>query len=401
MSAEPAKKAKPALPKISLPALPIDEKMAKKLRAWWNGVEYVENSEEENQENADENVKTQDNTDESNNSDAIASEDSETISENIEEKLPEKEIKEEVKPAPIKEEKKKNNIDEKPKAKQVQKEENVHGVLNLTKDLMLADDEDDLEEHGFDCDQITLYAAQSIFKNGRTTPADDLFDCKILQDINMQENKQLALFGGEGGARACSIIKDFNVCIDSYYDNSFLRICSDEFLQEQNYKIKSNYASFDFIGNVSDVPRNKYDYAVLMYRGSSYECSENHIFATHRLLKSGGIAVWFDFFAPETIHGNGEGGRSFLSEEEIIRIFGVADFQISKKDDFGALFLNTYFSIQKNLQQDFEESQAFLRQHGGVKAANTALSLLIMWKARVEAVKKGNLLVKRYIVAKP
>lgn len=318
--------------KIALPFPPKFDNLGKKFHAWWNGVDFKEENNEE-----------------------------------ILELSPETEVAPE------------NNAQDTQEKEKPALEIVEPGKKNLNNN------------------EIILHSDYLLWGQGRITPLNDYFDTEILKSMQLEKGKKLSVFGGEAGNLAKIALDNYDVKIDLFEQNSFLKDVCEKNLANHS-KVK-NFSCKAFDGTPGNLPKNKADKLLIMMRGFNMANIESHFFAASRHLKPNGIGFWVDFFAPDDQIDLSKlsqpEGRSFATIEEIMPILAAAGLEIIEEEDVGANFLNGFVANQNKLKENWENIQAEFIKIGGANGANHALQNLMGWRNRADALKIGKLALKK------
>ena len=247
-----------------------------------------------------------------------------------------------------------------------------------------------------------LAATNLLWGNGRTSPLDEAFDDKLIDQIDWSKNSKISIFGGESGARLKKIITNQEVKITNYESNAFLKQKCLEFVKSE--KRAKSVICEDFNGSPAKLPKNKADRLLIFLRGTSAEGAQAHIFSAARNLKPNGIGYWFDFFIPEGVQigdkYSAPEGREFINVAELNETMDAAGLKIIADEDIGADFLNGFNKNQHKIKEDWENFQAQLIKDGGIIAANFALNQIMGWRARSDALKIGQLSLRKIVFCK-
>ncbi|MBN8646985.1 MAG: hypothetical protein J0L55_03450 [Caulobacterales bacterium] len=253
-----------------------------------------------------------------------------------------------------------------------------------------------------DKNEAILAATNLLWGNGRTSPLNDSIDDKLIGEIDLSKNHRVSVFGAESGARLKKIINHQEVKVTNYESNAFLKQKCLEFVNSE--KRAKSVSCEDFNGSPAKLPKNKADRLLIFLRGTSAEGAQAHVFSAARNLKPNGIGYWFDFFVPQNIQigdkYSAPEGREFISVEELSETMDAAGLKIIADEDIGADFLNGFNKNQHKIKEDWENFQAQLIKDGGIVAANFALTQIMGWRARSDALKIGQLSLRKIVFCK-
>ncbi len=253
-----------------------------------------------------------------------------------------------------------------------------------------------------DKNQAILAATNLLWGNGRTSPISDSLDDNLIDGIDLSKNNKVSIFGGESGARIKMIITHQDVKVTNYESNAFLKQKCLEFVKSE--KRAKSVICEDFNGSPAKLPKNKADRLLIFLRGTNAEAAQAHIFSAARNLKPNGIGYWFDFFIPENVEigdkYSAPEGREFINVAELSETMEAAGLKIIADEDIGAGFLNGFNKNQNKIKDDWENFQAQLIKDGGIIAANFALTQIMGWRARADALKIGQLSLRKIVFCK-
>lgn len=321
-----------AVPKLDNPKL---QAVSSKLRAWWNG--------EEN---------------------SVPIEDAEGVPTAANEQ-PE-ESQEEPKVAPVSEVTKKDN-----------KKDNAAKQAELIKYSVL----------------------EKLFGEGRAAPADGEVDKSIIDGMpftHADKKQKLYLFGVEPCAAIFGWLNRYELEIEAYENNPVVLQRAKDYLSKKGMGSKIKFHSYD--KSPKSLPKNKASQLLIYAQATSFEAMEGIAFSLARILKPGGEAILFDYFAKDgetEIATDKQHGRSFMYESDIAPLMDAAGIVIVEQEDIGAHLLNSYRQRRTKTIESWDTIQADLIKLGGIEVANQALEATAAWQKRIEAIKKGKIIVKK------
>jgi hypothetical protein len=249
-------------------------------------------------------------------------------------------------------------------------------------------------------DEVHARASAALWADGRTYPCTPALETRIILDAGGAKASRIALFGGGVGGMARVMGEKTTAKIENYEDDAFVRSLAEENLKASKQAKRFGFHSFDW--RPSSLPKNKVDAAVMMFKGGQEGRIEAAAFCVERILRPGAHAVWFDFFArrdDETLDAcRGHESRTFGTEDEAIITFSAAGLSVVSDQDMSGEYLDCFEIGWRDLSKNLSLRQAALIKQGGHHAGTSALQNLVCWKARIEAVRSGKLVVRSYLL---
>ena len=248
--------------------------------------------------------------------------------------------------------------------------------------------------------ELVKYAVlEKLFGEGRAAPADGEVDKSIIEGMPFtyaDKKQKLYLFGAEPCAAIFGWLNRYELEIEAYEANPVILQRAKDFLSKKGIGSKIKFHSYD--KSPKSLPKNKASQLLIYAQATSFEAMESIAFSLARILKPGGEAILFDYFAKDgesEIANDKQYGRSFMYESDIAPLMDAAGVVIAEQEDIGAHLLNSYRQRRIKTIESWDAIQADLIKLGGIEVANQALEATAAWNKRIEAIKKGKMVVKK------
>ncbi len=248
-------------------------------------------------------------------------------------------------------------------------------------------------------DLVKYSVLEKLFGEGRAAPADGEVDKSIIEGMPFtyaEKKQKLYLFGTEPCAAIFGWLNRYELEIEAYEANPVVLQRAKDFLSKKGMGSKIKFHSYD--KSPKSLPKNKAAQLLIYAQATSFEAMEAIAFSLARILKPGGEAILFDYFAKDgesEIANDAQFGRSFMYESDIAPLMDAAGVVIVEQEDIGAHLLNSYRQRRIKTIESWEAIQADLIKLGGIEVANQALEATAAWSKRIEAIKKGKMVVKK------
>lgn len=240
---------------------------------------------------------------------------------------------------------------------------------------------------------------EKLFGEGRAAPADGEVDKSIIEGMpftRSEKKQKLYLFGVEPCAAIFGWLNRYELEIEAYEANPVISQRTKDYLSKKGQGSKIKIHSYD--KSPKSLPKNKASQLLIYAQATSFEAMEKIAFSLARILKPGGEAILFDYFAKDgetEIANDNQQGRSFMYESDIASLMDAAGIIITDQEDIGAHLLNSYRQRRVKTIESWDAIQADLIKLGGIEVANQALEATSAWNKRIEAIKKGKIIVKK------
>jgi hypothetical protein len=242
----------------------------------------------------------------------------------------------------------------------------------------------------------------AIWGAGRTYPSHTDLETMLFDQMLGEKASRIALFDGGVGASAQLFAELSAAKIDAFDDNAQRRKLFEDALK--SHKQAKRFAVHAFDWQPGSLPKNKVDAALFMFAGADTGRLEVAAFGAERILRPGGRVIWFDFFAREDDASldpyRGFEQRAFQREDEAIIAFSAAGLDVTADDDWTARYLTACETAWNDLQEHLSLRQAKLIKTGGMSAGTAAIADLMTWKARMQALRSGQLYIRRILATK-
>lgn len=242
--------------------------------------------------------------------------------------------------------------------------------------------------------QAYIAACEILWGVGRLSPTTNELDEFLISQLLEEKRNNIAVFGNDLGARARIAALNFQKTTSFEKGRDFKKHIEGSLRELKNCKFQT------YDDKPGSVPKNNADALFMAFCGTKIKDVESHIFAAERILKPNGKGIWLDFvkfhdgFNIAQCAGNE--GREFIQESEIKGVFDAAGLKRTDETDHSKEFLKAYELVTGFLNDDWDSIQSKLMEWGGINAANIALEQVLVWRARASALKSGHLALKKY-----
>jgi hypothetical protein len=253
-----------------------------------------------------------------------------------------------------------------------------------------------------DIDWPTVHtrASVALWGNGRAYPSNAQFEADLVLEAGGAKASRIVVFDGGAGAMARTASEKTAAKIEVFEPNPVLRAITEKSLSGSKQARRFGVHSFDW--QPGTLPKSKADAAIFVFQGGVEGQIESGAFCAERILRPNASAVWLDFFAraddASLDHCRSHDARRFGTEEEAIIAFSASGLTISADDDWSGVYLEAFDGAWRDLAINLGMRQAAMIKDGGYHTSSAALENLICWKARSEAIRSGQLMVKRYVL---
>jgi hypothetical protein len=248
--------------------------------------------------------------------------------------------------------------------------------------------------------QVQSAARAALWGASRSYPSSVDFDAQLVQEVAGPKAARIAVFG-RGTASIARLIADQSAAkVEIFEEDKASRALTEKTLKGTKQAKRCGFHDFDW--NPGSLPKSKADGALFLFQGGQEGRLEAGAFCAERVLRAGASALWLDFFAEhddETLDATrGFEARTFRRPDEATIAFAASGLTVTADDDWSAPFLDAYGLAWQDLAAQLGLRQAALIKEGGQQAGSAALQDLMCWKARISALRSGQLAVRRYLL---
>lgn len=249
--------------------------------------------------------------------------------------------------------------------------------------------------------KLAICAGEALWGEGRVEPGSEALDVRMAGAVAATKGSRLAVFALGAGATALAISRTCLAKVDAHVRAPDWKTLIEDAAKEAKQSKLVTAELHD--ATPGSVRKNRADGALFLWRGVSREELEAHVFMAERVLKPGKVALWVDLFArrdDESLDAcRGPEGRSFSTEDDFTSLLAPAGLTLRGEEDWTPDVLNLVQAAWSGLQADWDARFALLVKTGGQPAAQAALEQVLLWKARADALRRGKLAARRYLLA--